>query len=151
MKDHSVLDLEYFLPYRLSVLSNTVSQAIAREYEQRFNLSPTEWRVMAVLGRYAGISANEVAQRTAMDKVAVSRAVTRLVSRGRVRRTLANQDKRRSVLQLTTKGWKIYEQIAPLALQHERYLLNRLNSDEQSWLDRILLKLAQADEEKLSI
>ena len=80
----TVLELEGFLPYRLSVLSNTVSQAIAAEYEQRFGLSVTEWRVMAVLGRYTGISAREVAERTAMDKVAVSRAVARLLESGRI-------------------------------------------------------------------
>ena len=39
----------------------------------------TEWRVMAVLARFEGLSAREVAERTAMDKVAVSRALARLV------------------------------------------------------------------------
>ncbi len=54
--EHNVLELERFLPYRLSVLSNTVSQAIAATYERRFALTITEWRVMAVLGRYDGLS-----------------------------------------------------------------------------------------------
>ena len=75
---HAQLDLEHFLPYRLSVLSNRISSAIAREYSQRFALSVTEWRVMAVLGHAPNLSAGEVARRTAMDKVAVSRAVARL-------------------------------------------------------------------------
>ena len=61
---HAQLDLEHFLPYRLSVLSNRISSAIAREYSQRFALTVTEWRVMAVLGRYPGLSANKVALRT---------------------------------------------------------------------------------------
>ena len=80
MVDHAPLELERFLPYRLSILSNRVSQAIAREYTERFNLSMTEWRVMAVLARFngEGMSAREVAERTAMDKVAVSRALARL-------------------------------------------------------------------------
>ena len=78
---HAELDLEHFLPYRLSVLSNRVSDAIARVYSERFALGVTEWRVMAVLGRYPDLSASEVAQRTAMDKVAVSRAVARLLDR----------------------------------------------------------------------
>jgi len=82
--DHAPLELERFLPYRLSILSNRVSQAIAREYTERFNLSMTEWRVMAVLARFngEGMSAREVAERTAMDKVAVSRALARLTSAG---------------------------------------------------------------------
>jgi hypothetical protein len=50
---HAPLELERFLPYRLSILSNTVSQSIAAEYQDRFELSMTEWRVMAVLGRFA--------------------------------------------------------------------------------------------------
>src|SRR3546814_20096173 len=42
------------------------------------------WRVMAVLARFEGLSAREVAERTAMDKGAVSRALARLVAAGRV-------------------------------------------------------------------
>src|SRR5690606_42112870 len=80
---HARLDLDRFLPYRLSVLSNAVSAAIAREYAERFRLGITEWRVMAVLGLDPGLSASEVAGRTALDKVAGSRAVARLVGGGR--------------------------------------------------------------------
>ena len=70
MTDHAVLALESFLPYRLSVLSNRISNDIAQFYQRRFGLSVTEWRAMAVIGRYPGISAVDVTERTAMDKVA---------------------------------------------------------------------------------
>jgi DNA-binding MarR family transcriptional regulator len=148
--EHQVLELERFLPYRLSVLSNIVSQAIAREYESRFQLSITEWRVVAILGRYDGIAARDVAQRTAMDKVAVSRAVATLMKDGRVKRATADHDKRESVLRLTAKGWKIFDQVAPLALEHERRLLAHLDAEEQRWLTRILDKLWQAELEEIA-
>lgn len=141
MSPRPVLELENFLPYRLSVLSNTVSQAIARIYASRFQLAVTEWRVIAVLGRYDGVAAREVAERTAMDKVAVSRAVAKLVADGRIARGIADHDKRRSVLRLTDAGWKIYAEVAPLALEHERRLLSHLNDEERHWLGRILDKL----------
>ena len=147
---HHVLELERFLPYRLSVLSNTVSQAIADIYERRFALSIAEWRVMAVLGRYEGLSAREVAERTAMDKVAISRALARLIGAGRVRRHTADHDKRQSVLQLTAKGWKVYDEVAPLALEHERRLLAHLSAEEQRWLTRILDRLWQAELEEIA-
>ena len=67
------------MPYRLSVLTNRVSNAIARHYSERFSLSIPEWRVIAVLGQTPGLSAREVAERTAMDKVQVSRAVQSLL------------------------------------------------------------------------
>ena len=144
MVDHSPLELERFLPYRLSILSNRVSQAIAREYTDRFNLSMTEWRVMAVLARFngEGMSAREVADRTAMDKVAVSRALARLTAAGRVSRSTHGGDKRRSVLRLTAKGWKIHDTVAPRARAHERELLGHLTADEKKMLTLILDKLA---------
>ena len=73
------LILEDFLPYRLAILSHTVSTTIAQVYDKRFGLSIPEWRVIAILGRFPGLSAVEVADRTLMDKVAVSRAVSKLL------------------------------------------------------------------------
>jgi DNA-binding MarR family transcriptional regulator len=145
--DRTPLELERFLPYRLSILSNRLSQAIAREYQQRFNLSMTEWRVMAVLARFNGdgLSAREVAERTAMDKVAVSRALARLTTAGRVSRSTHNGDKRRSVLRLTAKGWKIHDTVAPRARAHEREVLGHLTTDERRVLTQILDKLAPVE------
>ena len=141
MSKHAPIKLEQFLPYRLSIVSNMVSQAIAREYEQRFELSVTEWRVMAVLARFDALSAREVAERTAMDKVAVSRALAQLVGDGRVIRRTHDGDKRKSVLRLSARGWKIHDAVAPLALAHERQLLEQLTAVERETLSRILDKL----------
>ncbi|NZA25370.1 MarR family transcriptional regulator [Luteimonas sp. SJ-92] len=141
---HEVLELERFLPYRLSVLSNHVSQTIANAYAERFGIGITEWRVIAVLGRYPELSANGVAERTAMDKVAVSRAVARLLRRGLIEREMHGKDRRRSVLQLSQAGHALYDQVVPLALGYERELLARLDADERVMLDRLLTKLDQA-------
>ena len=135
------LDLEHFLPYRLSVLSNTVSTALAGAYARRFGLSIPQWRVIAVLARNPGISAAAVAERTAMDKVAVSRAVAGLARAGRVKRTLARSDRRRSVLILTARGREVYMRIVPYALEYERRLLAELTPSEQSALDIVVTRL----------
>lgn len=142
MNDRPVLDLEHFLPYRLSVLSNRVSERIARLYAQRFDLGVTEWRVVAVLGLSPGLSASDVAQRTAMDKVAVSRAVASLIEAGRVTREVDTQDRRRAVLHLTPAGQQIYAGVVPLALAHERELLAPLDAAERVQLDTLLRRIA---------
>ncbi|MCK9537900.1 MarR family winged helix-turn-helix transcriptional regulator [Dokdonella sp.] len=143
--DRAPLALESFLPYRLSILTNTISQLIAEDYQRPHDLSVTEWRVIAVLARHdgEGLSATDVALRTAMDKVAVSRALARLVAAGRVRRSTHDGDRRRSVLDLTAAGWEVHDAIAPLARQRERELLARLDAEERQWLDRILAKLLE--------
>src|SRR5690349_19014580 len=121
MTSRPKLHLENFLPYRLSVLTNTVSGAIAAAYFAHFGLSIPEWRVMAVLAANPGLSSAEVTARTAMDKVAVSRAVAALLSAGRLRRTMAKNDRRRTHLELTPSGTRVYAQVVPVALNYERH------------------------------
>jgi DNA-binding MarR family transcriptional regulator len=142
LKPTTALDLDRFLPYRLSVLSNRVSDAIAREYSDRFGLTIPEWRAMAVLGGTPCLSAREVAERTAMDKVQVSRAVEKLVGARRVARTPDAQDGRIQRLALTAKGRAIYDEVAPLALQLEEILLSALSAPERRALDELLAKLS---------
>ena len=135
------LILENFLPYRLSILSNTVSSAIAIAYDKRFGLTIPEWRVIAVLGRFPGLSAVEVADRTMMDKVAVSRAVTKLLKSGRIDREFADADRRRSILNLSEEGHRVHDDIAPLALKFEADLLQGLSEAEISALNATIERL----------
>lgn len=135
------IELERFLPYRLSILSNAVSGAIAVAYRDRFSLSVPEWRVIAVLARFPGIAATEVAGRTRMDAVAVSRAVARLQRAGRIRRAMDREDRRRSQLRLSPAGLAVYRAIAPLALRFEQELLATLSPRELAVLDRALDRL----------
>ncbi len=141
---HARLELDRFLPYRLSVLSNRVSQDIAGRYHARFGLAITEWRTMAVLAIDPDLSANGVADRTAMDKVAVSRAVARLLERGLIEREIHGDDRRRSVLRLTDAGYSVYDEVAPMVLACERRLLSPLDDEERAMLDRLIEKLGNA-------
>jgi DNA-binding MarR family transcriptional regulator len=136
MKDELIL--EEFLPYRLSVLSHTVSTTIASVYEKRFSVSIPEWRVIAILGRFPGLSAVDVAERTLMDKVAVSRAVTKLIKNGRIDRQFADADRRRSILNLSEEGRKVHDEIAPLALQFEHDLLDGVTDDDVATLNAVI-------------
>ncbi len=135
------LDLDRFLPYRLSLLSNRISAAIAAGYQAQFGLSISEWRTMAVLGRFGPLTATEVGQRTAMDKVRVSRAIAGLIAQGRVARRIDAEDRRRRVLSLTLQGRADHDRIVPLAQDTERRLLAALTSADRADLDRLLQRL----------
>jgi DNA-binding MarR family transcriptional regulator len=137
------LHLDRFIPYRLSVLTNIVSMSIAHAYEREFGLSIPEWRVMAVLARYPDLSAIEVGERTAMDKVAVSRAVQSLLARRRLTRSYDRIDKRRSMLRLSAAGQSVYKRVAPLALNYERRLLDALSASDRRALDRLIGRLME--------
>lgn len=139
-----LLALEHFLPYRLSVLSNTVSGRIAKSYERQFGLTIPEWRVMAVLGRFPGLTAAEVTERTAMDKVQVSRAVARLQKTARIEQRAVEGDRRSRHLFLTTEGHAVYSEIVPLAREYERRVTADLSAAERAQLERLLDKLTTA-------
>jgi len=135
------LILEEFLPYRLAILSHTVSSLIAKVYDKRFNLTIPEWRVIAIVGRFPGLSAVEVAERTMLDKVAVSRAVTKLIKAGRIDREFADADRRRSILTLSEEGRRVHDEVSPLALEMEQDLLHGLSTDQKQMLDSVIERL----------
>lgn len=135
------LRLEKFLPYRLSVLSNRVSNAIAQAYGTRFELTIPAWRVMAILGRFPDLSAADLVEQTAMDKVAISRAVSSLFKNDYISRSEDPSDRRRQVLNLTELGREVYERIVPLAQQYENDLMSSLTPEERQQLDSIIEKL----------
>lgn len=137
--------LESFLPYQLSLLSNTVSEGIARAYRKPFGLSVTEWRVIAVLGRFPGLTASEIMTHTAMDKVAISRAVKRLRERKLVERREHLEDRRRAHLELTPdRGMKLFRRVVPQALAYERRLLSALSDRERRELSVLVARLHHA-------
>ncbi len=135
--------LEQFLPYRLSILSNTVSNTIAREYRELFGLSIPEWRVMAVLSHFGPTSASGVCERTAMDKVTVSRAVSQLTGQKLIKSETDRADRRRSILKLTAHGARTHQKIVPIARGRESELAAALTVKERRSLDTLLSKLQQ--------
>jgi DNA-binding MarR family transcriptional regulator len=89
------------------------------------------------------MSARDVAQRTAMDKVQVSRAVASLVDARRVRREGDEADGRVTRLSLTAKGQAIYDEVVPLALHLEEVFLAALTPEERKVLDILMSKLTK--------
>lgn len=144
MTDQPALKLDGFLPYRLSVLSNAVSSKIAKIYEQEFDLSIWQWRIIAVLGEREGLTSTEVAQRTLMDKPTVSRAAASLIERGILERNIDRDDRRRAPMRLTDEGRAIYADVVPRAVASEQVLLDALSEDETATLHKLLSQLSAA-------
>jgi DNA-binding MarR family transcriptional regulator len=134
------LRLAEFLPYRLSVASNAVSDRIARTYQARFGLKVPEWRVIAVVAESGEATQAGLVAATGMDKMTVSRAVAALVERGLIGRAPA-PDRRTLALQLTPAGQALHAEIAPLALAIEAELLSGLSPAERTQLMALLKRV----------
>ena len=142
--DEVGLQLDSYLPYRLSVASNAVSGLIARAYEDRFGLTVPQWRLICVLAEDGGLSQVQIVARTVMDKVTVSRAAHGLVKRRLVARSQNAADGRSHVLALTLEGRGLYAEIAPLALAYEAALIAGLAPEDVTLLKRLLGRLQAA-------
>ncbi len=144
--DADTLTLERFLPYRLTVLAETVSQSLSRFYSHRFGIGIPEWRVLATLGQYGTMTAKDVGAHSHMHKTKVSRAVAALDEKGLLRRHANPSDKREAFLRLSDEGAIVYRTLVPYALDFSRALMSVLGEEErtvfQEALDRLI---AQAD------
>lgn len=141
------LNLENFLPYRLSIASNALSSRIAAEYENRFGLKIPEWRLMAVLGEGVPRTQRELVEITRMDKVTVNRAAKALADRQLIARQAHEVDGRSHHLELTETGRSLYDAIVPAALSTEEELESRLTAKERATLMTILAKLIATAED----
>ncbi len=137
------LNLQGYLPYRLSVVSNQISNVISNIYRDRFGLSIWQWRVIALLGAPGSLTAQQVAEQAAMDKMTVSRAVSGLLKRDLVTRISSPTDRRARILRLTKLGQQIHDEIAPLAKEQEKVLLSGMSKTEIAQLFALLERLEQ--------
>ncbi|MGH7074341.1 MAG: MarR family winged helix-turn-helix transcriptional regulator, partial [Stellaceae bacterium] len=95
----------------------------------------------------APCSANEVGNRTSMDRARVSRAQQRLVDLKLITAEEDPVDKRRVVLRLTDEGGRITEALVPDALRTAQWLAEALEPAERRQLERILGKFLKRTEE----
>lgn len=143
------LKLDEFLPYRLSIASNRVSEAIASAYRALFGLRIPEWRLVAVLAQGEGATQQALGVATRMDKVSVSRAAAALVERGLVERRPNPGDRRSHLLALSVTGRTLYDEVAPKALELEARVFAGFTAAERAtfraMLDRLEASAAPFD------
>lgn len=138
------LRLDFYLPYRLSVAANAVSDLIAGAYRARFGLTVPQWRLVAVLGEDGPSTQQALCARTRMDKVTVSRAAAALTERGLVSRTPNEADGRSHRIGLTPAGQALYGEVAPSALAYEARLLDDFEPAELEAAHALLRRLELA-------
>ena len=137
------LKLDEFLPYRLNVCASMVSQALSRIYAEQYKIGVPEWRVLVTLGEYGMMTAKAVGLHSHMHKTKVSRAVALLERRKLVTRRANRADLREAFLSLTPAGRAIYDDLAPMALDFARRLMDTVDAADRAALDRALTILIE--------
>ena len=135
------MQLESFFPYRLARVAEAVSQSMSQIYGERFQLTRDEWRVLAAAGEADSVPTKEIARRTSLDKVSLSRAASRLEERGLIRRTESPEDRRIKIVHLTEAGRVTVDEVNRIVSERAAYLLEGLEAGEREALEDAIGKL----------
>lgn len=129
---------------RIVRLAELILRIGNRTFKSRFGVKPTDLRILVMLGAYQPISVNEVSRRTHIDKAWISRSLRGLLRRELITKTPHPADSRASSLSLTRKGEAMLREIAPVAQEYQRQLLQGLRRRD---VDRVLDSLSARAEE----
>ncbi|WP_232771847.1 MarR family winged helix-turn-helix transcriptional regulator [Glaciecola sp. 33A] len=122
-------------------LASNISNGCSKIYRSEFDISISEWRILARLAEHEKLNGKDIGRITFMDKSKVSSAIKILEEKQLIHRKKAVEDNRAVYLSLSEKGREMYAEIAPRALDWEKELIEALDVSEYRDLMRIMEKL----------
>ncbi len=137
------------LLYRLSRLSGAASLPAVRLCEGRYGITRREWRMLALLAEGGSMHPSDLAVQAQLDRARTSRALSALVAKGWVRRTVQASDHRYAHVVLTDSGQHVHARLFPEIAGLNREVLSVLSEKDISALDAMLQRL-QAQAEQLA-
>ena len=151
----SNLNIEDFLTFRITRLSNALRANLTKKYLDEFDLSLPEWRLLALVARFAPMRFSEVTSRSSMDKGQVSRTLRAMEKRGMTRMKVIRTRGARSaevlaapvMVSITAKGRALYRAVLPVARRRQAEMLLTLSSADRlglySTLDKLFVTIGQ--------
>ena len=137
------IDFDTYLPFLLVSVGNAMTRSASRAYLARFGVGVTEWRILANLAAWPGITARSICATSSLDKAAVSRAVTTLAQRGLLAIN-ETDDRRERRLTLSPAGAELHDRMLDVALERETRTLDGICEADRAALIRILKALRSA-------
>ncbi len=134
-------DLQEFLPYLLNQAAEAASRGFHEIYRSSYDMSRTQWRVMANLGKFGAMTARDICAISHIEKTKVSRAVSALHQQGLLARNPSQKDGRAEILSLTEKGLAAFADLGARAVDYDQALRKQLGTKAAKDLNRILLAI----------
>lgn len=141
------MQLEAFFPYRLAVAAETFSRNLTDVYRQNYGLSREEWRLLFLLAEAGELSSLDLARRTTLDKVQISRAAKRLEKKGVITRATSEEDRRLRIYSCSEEGKELFDEVLPQVQTRAREILTLMSDEEMAALEHGLAALTRAASE----
>lgn len=139
--DDSVHIAPTLVLYRLLKLSNLISQPFFANDAARYQISMNELRVLTTLAPLGEAASHEVGAVAGMHPMNVSRAVASLSLHRRIQQRPDPDNRRRKLLTLTPKGWKLHDDLMPHIQAVATSLFAALEAAELEVLGKLIDKM----------
>jgi len=142
--------LEDLVAVRIARLADVVARLAEQSIVSKDGLRHTDLRLLNLLDASDGLTVNEIARRTHIDKAWVSRSLRRLEDAGLLSRHDSSTDARVCVVRLSARGRAALDRIRPVTSAREKRLLEGIDGARfKADLDRLMANakelLAQAE------
>jgi DNA-binding MarR family transcriptional regulator len=134
-------DLATFVPYRISILATLVRRALAEIYRDEPGLTEPEWKVLTTVAHMGPLASGDIGLHMTLDRMAISRALARLIRLKLVARAPLERDQRMWEVKLSDHGERIFSALARQAAGIEKMILQPLSSEEASEFLRLIDKI----------
>ncbi|AMY70609.1 MarR family winged helix-turn-helix transcriptional regulator [Frigidibacter mobilis] len=141
------MHIETFFPYQLAITAAAFSRQLVKVYGRDHGLSREEWRLLFLLADAGGLDSLQIAQRTSLDKVQVSRAATRLEEKGLITREVSGSDRRLRNYAVTPEGGGLFARAFAGVEKRAAEILGALSPEDHAALLQGIAALGRAIEE----
>jgi len=146
---------EAALLHHLLKLTNRLMAPFSTHLAHRYRISLNEFRLLMSIGAVGRTASHEVAARTGVNAMSVSRAVATLEKHGRVKVETDTANRRRKWLTLTEEGERLFHAMLPQADKVAVFLFAELDREERASLEamvgRMIDRLEATDEQGRSL
>ncbi|OXR50525.1 MULTISPECIES: MarR family winged helix-turn-helix transcriptional regulator [unclassified Pusillimonas] len=143
--DGSNLTVDKFPSTLIVQLANMLRREVTTQYAERFGLTVSEWRLLALIVRFSPLPFGELVRLSSSDKALVSRTLRILEQRGFCSvQPEPGGNRKKLVCVASEAGTDLYEQIMPVAQKYQANVLAQLDEPERVALYTALMKLRKA-------
>ncbi len=120
-----------------------------RQFAQRriraagYSITIDQWLTMKTILENPGLKQQELAERVFKDEASITRIIEILVRERYLTRKIPNEDRRRTVLEVTVAGKEILEKVGEVILRNREDALSGVETVDLEALDGMLRKIIE--------
>ena len=133
---------EWSLSLRLNRLTQLLDRQMARLLAETVGIGHGEWRLLAALARMGPATFGVIVEVTLVDKALASRGIVALEEKNLLRKSPTPGDARSVTIELTARGRRLVDRVAPVWRARQEHLLRGLTQAERIMLYQAIGKLA---------